>query len=38
MLKKNALGNNVEKLEIAQNEQFHFFPQYFLCNLYLKIL
>ena len=26
----------VEKGEIAQNEQFHLFPQCFLCNLYLK--
>ena len=28
----------MEKGEIAQNEQFHLFPQCFLCNLYLKIL
>ena len=29
----------MEKGEIAQNEQFHFFfPQSSLCNLYLKIL
>ena len=34
-LKKTTLGNNVEKGEIAQNEQFHLFPQRFLCNLYL---
>ena len=26
----------MEKGEIAQNEQFHSFPQCFLCNLYLK--
>ena len=26
----------VEKGEIAQNEQFHLFPQYFLCHVYLK--
>ena len=26
----------MEKGEIAQNEQFHLFPQCFLCNLYLK--
>ena len=30
--------NIVEKGEIAQTEQFHLFPQCFLCNLYLKIL
>ena len=35
---KKALENFVEKDEIAQNEQFHLFPQGFLCNLYLKIL
>ena len=28
----------MEKGEIAQNEQFHLFPQCFLLNLYLKIL
>ena len=28
----------MEKGEIAQNEQFHLFPQDFLCNLYLKSL
>ena len=28
----------MEKGETAQNEQFHPFPQCFLCNLYLKIL
>ena len=28
--------NIVEKGEIAQNEQFHFFPQCFLCSPYLK--
>ena len=28
----------VEKVEIAQNEQFHLFPQCSLFNLYLKIL
>ena len=27
-----------EKGEIDQNEQFHLFPQCYLCNLYLKIL
>ena len=27
----------MEKGEIAQNEQFHLFPQCFLCNLYIKI-
>ena len=32
------LENIVEKGEIAQNEQFHLFPQCFLNNLYLKIL
>ena len=42
-LKKNKLlekllENIVEKGEIAQNEQFHLFPQCFLCNLYLEIL
>ena len=26
----------MEKGEIAQNKQFHRFPQYFLCNLHLK--
>ena len=31
-LKENIL----EKGEIAQNEQFHIFPQHFLCNLYLN--
>ena len=34
-MKKTTLGNIVEKGEIAQNEQFHLFPQHFLCNLYL---
>ena len=28
----------VENGEIAHNEQFHLFPQCFLCNMYLKIL
>ena len=37
-LKKKALGNIVEKGEIAQNEQFHLLPQCFPCNLYVKIL
>ena len=39
-MKKKALGKHcsVEKGEIAQNEQFHLFPQCFLSNLYLKIL
>ena len=37
-LKKKALGNIVEKGEIAQIEEFHLFPQCFLCDLYLKIL
>ena len=36
--KKIAVGKRVQKGEIAQNEQFHLFPQCFLCNLYLKIL
>ena len=31
---ENIVGNG----EISQNEQFHLFPQCFLCNLYLKIL
>ena len=34
-LKKKALENIVGKGEIAQNEQFHFFPQCFLSNLFL---
>ena len=37
-LKKKALENLVEKGEIAQNEQYHLFPQCFLWNLYLKNL
>ena len=37
-LRKKLWENIVEKGEIAQNEQFHLFPQCFLCNLYLKIL
>ena len=37
-LNKEALGKHLEKGEIAQNEQFHLFPQCFLSNLYLKIL
>ena len=28
----------VEKVEIAQHEQFHLFPQCFLSSLHLKIL
>ena len=36
-LKKKALGKHSGKGEIAQNEQFYFFPQCFLCNIYLKI-
>ena len=35
---KNLQESIVVKGEIAQNEQFHLFPQCFLCNLYLKIL
>ena len=38
ILKKKALENIVEKGDITKSEQFHLFPQYFLCNLYLKIL
>ena len=30
------LENNLKKGEIAQNEQFHLFPQCFLCSLILK--
>ena len=37
-LKKKLKENIVEKGEMAQNEQFHLFPQCFLCNLYLNIL
>ena len=37
-LMKNALEHIVEKGEIAQNEQFHLFPQCFICTLYLKIV
>ena len=38
-LRKRALGKHCgKKGEIAQDEQFHLFPQCFLCNLYLKIL
>ena len=33
---KKLQENIVEKGEIAENEQFHRFPQCFLCNLYLK--
>ena len=33
-LEKKPLENIVENGEIAQNEQFHPFPQCFLCNLY----
>ena len=36
-MKKKALGKHCGKGEIAQNEQFHLFPQSFLCNLYLDI-
>ena len=35
---KKLSENITEKGEIAQKEQFHLFPQCFLCNLYLKIL
>ena len=40
---EKALEKHCEKGEIAQNEQgeneqFHLFPQCFLCNVYLKIL
>ena len=38
-LKEKALfENTAKKGEIAQNEQFHLFPQCFLCNLYFDIL
>ena len=37
-MKKNTLENVEVKGEITQNEQFHIFPQCFLCNLYLEIL
>ena len=37
-MKKKGLENIVEKGEIAHFEQFHLFPQCFLCNLYLEIL
>ena len=37
-MKKKAVRKHCGKGEIAQNEQFHLFPQRFLCNLYLKIL
>ena len=37
-LKKKLQENIVEKGEIAQNEQFRLFPQYFLCNLCRRIL
>ena len=37
-LKKKNSENIVEKGEIALNEQFHLFPQCFLCSLYVKIL
>ena len=36
--KKKLYENIVEKGEIAQNEQFHLFPQFFLFNLYHEIL
>ena len=36
--KKNPQENIAGKGEIAQNEQFHLFPQRLPCNLYLKIL
>ena len=36
--RKNLQENIVVKDEIAQNEQFHLFPQCFLCSVYLKIL
>ena len=35
-MKKNASGKHCGKGETAQNEQFHLFPQCFLCNLYFK--
>ena len=36
-LKKKSFAKHiVEKGKIAQNEQFHLFPQCFVCNLYLK--
>ena len=37
-LKKKGLENIVEKGEIAQNEQFHLFPQCFLRYMYIKFL
>ena len=37
-LKKTVFGKHCGKSEIAQKEQFHLFPQCFLCNLHLKIL
>ena len=37
-LKKKLQENIVEKGEIAQNEQYHLFPQCFLYNLCRKIL
>ena len=36
--KKKLYDNIVEKGEIAHFEQFHIFPQCFLCSPYLKIL
>ena len=35
---RKLLEKTVEKGEIAQNEQFHIFPQCFLCSPYLKVL
>ena len=37
-LRKELMENIVGKGEFAQNEQFHLFPECFLCNLYLKSL
>ena len=34
--RKRLQENIVEKGEIAQNEQFHLYPQCFLCNLIIK--
>ena len=36
--RNKLLENTVEKGEIAQNEQFHLFPQCFLREFDLKIL
>ena len=37
LTRKKLKESIVKKGEVAQNEQFHLFPQCFLCNLYLKI-